>query len=257
LALTGDGESWVLVNASPDIGQQIRNTPVLWPKEGLRHSPISAVVLTSAEIDHSAGLLTLRERQPFKLLASEAVLAVLAENPLFGALRADTVDRQPMRPGERIEFGGLALELLIVPGKAPLFLEGPAPKIGTEGGEAVALAVESRGARMIYMPGCADLTPATISAVSGADIVMFDGTTFTDDELLLAGVGTRTGRRMGHVPITGEGGSLAMLARRGGRRTVYVHINNTNPMLIEGSPERRLVEEAGIEVAYDGMEIAL
>ena len=255
LALTADGESWVLVNASPDLGQQLRATPVLWPRPGPRHSPVAAVVLTCGEIDACAGLLTLRERQPFRLIGTAPTLSVLAENPVFRALSPDLVPREAMRPGERLEVGALVLELIAVPGKVPLFKETGEPEIGSEAGETVALAVDAAGRRLLYIPGCAGVTDALRAELDRAEAVLFDGTLFTDDEMRREGVGEKTGRRMGHLPITGEGGSLDVLASCKARRRIYTHVNNTNPILIEGSAERRTVEAAGIEVAHDGMVI--
>jgi pyrroloquinoline quinone biosynthesis protein B len=257
LAVTADGEGWVLVNASPDLGQQLRAHPELWPREGIRHSPVQAVVLTSGEIDACAGLLTLRERQPFRLIGTAPVLSVLAENPVFAALSPELVPRDAMGPGDRREIAGLTLELVAVPGKVPLFKETGEPEFGSEEGETVALAVEARGRRLLYMPGCAAITPAIRAELDRADAVLFDGTLFTDDEMQREGVGQKTGRRMGHVPMTGEGGSLAVLAACTAGRRIYTHINNTNPVLLDGSPERALAEAAGIEIANDGMAISL
>jgi pyrroloquinoline quinone biosynthesis protein B len=256
LAVTADGKSWVLVNASPDLGQQLRAATALWPRTGPRHSPIAAVALTSGEIDHCAGLLTLRERQPFRLIGTASTLSVLDENPVFRALSPDLVPRDAVRPGDRLEAAGLALELIAVPGKVPLFKESGEPEIGSQAGETVALAVEVAGRRLLYIPGCAGLTDALRAELDRADVVLFDGTLFTDDEMRRESVGQKTGRRMGHLPIAGEGGSLEVLASCKARRRIYTHINNTNPILIEGSPERRAVEAAGIEVAHDGIEIS-
>jgi pyrroloquinoline quinone biosynthesis protein B len=161
-----------------------------------------------------------------------------------------------MRPGERLEVGELALELITVPGKVPLFKESGEPEIGSEAGETVALAVEVAGQRLLYVPGCAGITDSLRGELDRAETVLFDGTLFTDDELCREGVGQKTGRRMGHLPITGDGGSLEVLASCKARRRIYTHINNTNPILIEGSAERRAVEAAGVEVAHDGVEIA-
>jgi pyrroloquinoline quinone biosynthesis protein B len=257
LALTGNGTEWLLVNASPDIRQQIGATPELWPQTGDRHSPITSVVLTNAEIDGCAGLLTLRERQPFRLFATGAVHAALDASPVFEALDRSLVERVVVAPNASFEAAGLTLRLVPMPGKAPLYAEGDAPEIGIETGETTGLLVEGGGAPLAYLPGCAGLTETVLALLDRADPILFDGTLFTDNELVAAGLGAKTGTRMGHVPISGPGGSLDVLSRAPARRKVYVHINNTNPILVEGSPERREVEAAGIAIAHDGLEIAL
>jgi pyrroloquinoline quinone biosynthesis protein B len=257
VAVTGDGTSYTLLNASPDLGQQIRATPALWPREGTRDSPIGAVVLTNGDIDHVAGLLSLRERQPFRLVALAPVHAALDANPMFGVLQGGVVERVVARPGETVETTpGVRIALTPVPGKAPLYREGDKPEIGVETGETAGVFGSAGSMGLAYVPGCAILTDPLIGRLSQADVVLFDGTLFEDDEMIRAEVGSKTGRRMGHIPISGPGGSLDVLRRLGVSRTIYVHLNNTNPVLIEGSPERRAVEDAGIEIAHDGLEIA-
>jgi len=257
LAVTGDGLSFTLLNASPDLGEQIRATPALWPQEGLRHSPIGAVVLTNGDIDHVAGLLSLRERQPFRLIALAPVHDALAANPVFGALQQDVVQRIVAEPGRPIEpTPGVRIDIAPVPGKVPLYREGEAPEIGVETGETAGVFGTFGGTGFAYVPGCATVSDGVARRLAEADVVLFDGTLYEDDEMIRADVGSKTGRRMGHLPISGPGGSLDMLRTLPARRKVYVHLNNTNPVLIDGSPERRRVEEAGVEVAFDGMEIA-
>ena len=257
IALTGTGSDWVLVNATPDLGQQIRATPELWPKAEGRHSPIVAVILTNAEIDGCVGLLTMRERQPFRLFATRAVHAALDASPVFEALDRSLVERVVVEPAMRFEAAGLSFRLVAVPGKSPLYAEGGEPEIGSEAGETAALLVEGGSAPLLHIPGCAHLSETVLTLCRGAGTILLDGTLFTDDELLTAGLGTKTGRRMGHIPISGPGGSLESFPQWPARRKIYMHINNTNPILIEDSPERAAVEAAGIEVAYDGMEIGL
>lgn len=256
LAVSADGERWLLLNASPDLRAQIQANPILHPRGGLRRTPIEAVLLTGAEIDQAAGLLTLRERQPFTLHATAATLAVLADNPMFGVLDPAIVSRRALVPGESIILaGGFAVEIFMVPGKMPLYLEGEDPKIG-ESASNIGVEVGDADARLIFIPGAAAVTPALRRRLEGAKAILFDGTLYSDDEMIVSGTGTKTGRRMGHMPIDGPDGSLAALASLSARR-IFVHINNTNPILIEGSPQRRSVEAAGFEVAWDGMEIVL
>jgi pyrroloquinoline quinone biosynthesis protein B len=252
----GPSAAFVLINASPDLRQQIIATPALQPR-GLRDSPIAAVVLTGAEVDQTAGLLTLRERGPFALYGTDATLATLAANSIFGVLAPDMVSRRAIRPGERFALpGGLAAELFLVPGKAPLYLEGDNPALAAETEANVGIEIACAGKRLVFIPGAAKLTPVIAERLRDADVVLFDGTLFTDDEMIAAGLGEKTGRRMGHVPVSGPGGTLDGLAGLRGRR-ILLHINNSNPILLSDSPERLQVEAAGFEVAYDGMEIRL
>jgi pyrroloquinoline quinone biosynthesis protein B len=258
IAVTGDGASYTLLNASPDIGAQLRATPALWPRDGVRDSPIGAVVLTNGDVDHVAGLLTLRERQPFRLVGLAPVHASIGANPIFTVLHGDVVERVAAHPGQVIETTpGVRVTLAPVPGKAPLYREGAEPRIGVESGETAGVFGTVGTMRIAYVPGCAALTDALTRRLSDADVVLFDGTLFDDEEMIRADVGTKTGRRMGHIPISGPGGSLDVLRSLRVRRKIYVHLNNTNPVLIEGSPERQAVEDAGIEISYDGMEIVL
>jgi pyrroloquinoline quinone biosynthesis protein B len=257
LAVSADGESWTLINASPDLRAQLMATPQLHPRGGARGSPIAAVVVSGAEVDQIAGLLTLRERQPFTLFATAQTHATLNANPIFGVLAADVVSRSAVALEKPFTLpGGLSAELFAVPGKMPLYLEaGDAPSAADDGGNVgVELSYESH--RLAYVPGAAAMTPSLQQRLANADVALFDATLFADDEMIAAGVGEKTGRRMGHMPLTGEGGSLAALASLRGRR-ILTHINNTNPILIEGSAERRKVEALGFEVAEDGMEIVL
>ena len=257
LAVSANDEDWVLINASPDLPEQLRRSTALHPRGGPRGSPIKAVVLTGAEIDQVTGLLSLREREPFILCATAAALAVIEENSVFGVLPPEVVRRQTIIPGKPCALpGDLEAELFAVPGKLPLYLEGENPEIASETAANVGVEISARNARLVYIPGAATVTAAMMERIKRADVVFFDGTLFRDDEMITSGTGAKTGRRMGHMPIDGEDGSLAALEGLAGRR-VYVHINNTNPILIDGSPERVHVERKGWEVAEDGMEIEL
>lgn len=251
---SGDGR-WTLLNASPDLSQQIRATSALHPAGGLRGSPIDAVLLTGAEIDQITGLLSLRESTPFTLYATPSSHAAVAANAMFGAL--GSMARRAINPGERFMLAGnIEASLFMVPGKLPLYLEGDAPEIGAETAANVGIELAHGGTRLIFVPGAAAVSPAMRERFNKADVILFDGTLFTDDEMQRSGTGTKTGRRMGHMPIDGEGGALQALDGLPARR-IFVHINNTNPVQIEGSAERAKVEAAGWQVAYDGMEIVL
>jgi pyrroloquinoline quinone biosynthesis protein B len=257
IAVSADRERWVLLNAAPDLRAQIDATADLHPGPALRHSPIAAVVLTGAEVDQIGGLLCLREREAFSLYGTEETLRVVADNSIFDVLARGIVTRQPVTLGQAFEpTPGLSAEVFAVPGKAPLYLEGDDPEIGGETGATVGVEVAAGRARLIFVPGSAAVTPALQQRLARADVVLFDGTLYEDEEMIRSGTGSKTGLRMGHMPIDGAGGSLAALAGIAGRR-IYIHINNTNPILVEGSRERRRVEAAGWEVAEDGMEIVL
>ncbi len=234
--------------------QQILQTPALQPA-GSRHSPIAAVVLVSADVDGIAGLLNLRERQAFRLYAPQAILDILAANRVFDVM-SSVVTRVAVEPEQPVAVGhGLTLTLLRMPGKTPLYHEAQGAT-QPEAADTYAALVEAGGRRAILAPACAEVTAAVRGRLAEAELVFFDGTLFRDDEMIVAGVGAKTARRMGHVPIDGPDGSMAALADLPGRR-VYLHINNTNPILLEGSEEHRAVVAAGFSVAHDGMEIRL
>jgi len=263
------GAGWVVFNASPDIRAQMAATPELQPSADapLRSTPISAVVLTNADVDHIAGLLSLRERQRFNLYASGRVLDVLERNPIFRVLDPAYVRRIELPIDREVAIEGpdgstgLRVMLYPVPGKVALFLEtGDARQdFNAADGDTVGVRIigADGGGVIYYVPGCAAVTRAVSERVSGADVLFFDGTVFADNEMAEAGVGDKTGQRMGHLAISGEAGSVAKLKNVGLGRRIYIHINNTNPILDARSEARRFVEAAGWEVAYDGMEIRL
>jgi pyrroloquinoline quinone biosynthesis protein B len=257
LAVSADERHWVVLNASPDLRAQIAANPILQPQQDLRGSPIAAVVLTGAEVDQVAGLLTLRERQPFALYATAGTLATVAANPIFGVLAPGVVSRQAVSIGDRFTpVPDIEAELFAVPGKLPLYLEGDSPALALETEVNVGVDIRSDGKRLVFVPGAAAVTPELKRRLAHANVIFFDGTLFTDDEMIRTGTGSKTGRRMGHMPIDGEDGTLAALTDVAARR-VFIHINNTNPILIAGSPERQKVEAAGWEIAEDGLKVVL
>jgi len=261
-AVSADGDRWFLLNASPDLKQQIESTPALLPREGKRSSPIAGVVLTGGDVDAIAGLLVLRERQPLVIYSTQRIKSVLDANPIFGVLADDIVERRTVPLGRRVALNGaggvasgLEIELFPVPGKVPLYLEADdAPPI-TEGEETVGALVTDGEARLYFVPGCARMTPALERRLDGADVLLFDGTLWTDDEMIRAGIGAKTGRRMGHMSVSGPDGTMAAFANLAIGRKILIHINNSNPVLLDDSPERKAATAAGWEVAYDGMEI--
>lgn len=263
IAASADGKSWLLLNASPDLRQQIIASPLLSPianadNDARRATPIAAVLVTNGDVDHIAGLLTLREKQRFPLYGTAGVLGMIADSPVFQVLDPAFVDKRAVTVGETFEpVPGLSVEIFSVPGKVPLFMEKGDVDVGEESEMTVGVRLSAHGRTAYYIPGCAHLPEPLKARIRGADALLFDGTLFTDDEMRRAGVGEKTGRRMGHMPITGEGGSLDAFDGLDIARRAYIHINNTNPILIEGSDERRIVEAAGWTVTHDGMEIAL
>ncbi len=256
MAVTGDGVSWLVVGASPDLRQQVLQTPALWPRTDGRDSPIAGIVLTNADIDAIAGLLVLRERQPFTIYAPAAILDVLAGNDVFNVLDATLVRRVAINPLEPVACpGNLTLTLLPMPGKVPLYHETPGAT-QAQAGPTYAAKLQVDGRCVIVAPACAAITDTVLEQLRPADVLFFDATLFTDDEMIAAGLSEKSGTRMGHVPLSGPNGTIARLAGLPSRR-ILLHINNTNPILRSDSPQRQHVEAAGFEVAFDGMEVSL
>jgi pyrroloquinoline quinone biosynthesis protein B len=254
LAVTLDGEAWAIFNASPDLRQQLNDTHALQPR-GLRDTPIRSVVLTNGDIDHLAGLLVLREKQSFTVHATRAVAKTIDDNAVFRVLDPMMVSRHTISLEEPFfPLPGLEARLFSVPGKVPLYLEDGEPDLDVEDEQTVGLELRTGTTRAYYVPGCGGLPDALKARFDDADALFFDGTLFCDDEMISTGTGQKTGRRMGHIPIGGESGSLEALRPLRIARKIYVHINNTNPIWQPG-PERDSVERAGFEVGYDGMEI--
>jgi pyrroloquinoline quinone biosynthesis protein B len=260
-----DGRSWTLLNASPDLRQQIAATPALHPAAGQRGSPIAAVVLSNADVDHVTGLLTLRESQPLVIHATARVLGVLKANAIFNVLNPDFVRTRAFAMNAPLQIegpGGAATGITVrafaVPGKVALWLEDPnLAGFGSVAEDTIGLEVLAGDRRFFYIPGCAALPEDLRARLRGAPLVFFDGTTYTDDEMIVLGLGTKTAGRMGHMCMSGPAGSIAAFADLAVARKVFVHINNSNPALIATSPERAAVAAAGWDVAWDGMEIVL
>ncbi|WP_225041560.1 pyrroloquinoline quinone biosynthesis protein PqqB [Xanthomonas campestris] len=258
IAVSADGQRWALINASPDFRQQILATPALWPQHGLRHSPIESVLLTSGEIDHIAGLLSMRESQRFSLHASSRVLDLLAQNPIFDALNPQYVDRHPFALNTPLTLCDLQLTPFSVPGKVPLFMESRSGgDLAGSNEETLGLTIDDGRHRVHYIPGCAAMTDDLRARLHGAELVFFDGTLWRDDEMVQLGVSQKTGQRMGHMSIDGTDGTLAAFAQLQVARKVFIHINTTNPVLDAHSPEHATVRAAGWDVAHDGLEISL
>jgi pyrroloquinoline quinone biosynthesis protein B len=258
IAVSSNGQEWVLLNCSPDIREQIGRLPMLQPK-ALRGSPIGAVIVTNGDIDHVGGLLSLREGTPFRLFGTKAVLGTIDNNSIFAVLGGAGVEKTTFAPGKPFSpLTGLNVEAFMAPGKLPLYMEGQSPDTELQSEFTVGLEIKDEtGHRMHYIPGCSKLTPELRQRIEASDLIFFDGTLWHDEEMLAAGLSQKTSRRMGHMPVSGQGSSLEAFANIAARRKVYIHINNTNPILVRGTPEEAAVRAAGWDIAEDGMEIEL
>ena len=262
IALTENGLDWLLVNASPDILAQIRATPALQPARERRDTGIAAVLLMDAQIDHVTGLLMLRENsRRLPLYATAPVLADLSDAlPLSRVLshycglepHPLPLDGKPLRiaPLQRATITPVPLD-----SKAPPYSPNRhAPRRGDN----IGLRIETAaGRRVFYAPGLGQVTAELMEELRGADIVLVDGTFWTDDEMLRHGLSNKTAAEMGHLALSGAGGMIEVLDALPASRKILIHINNTNPILDDRSPQSRHLRAHGIEVAWDGMEIAL
>jgi pyrroloquinoline quinone biosynthesis protein B len=266
IAISADDEHWFLINASPDLRQQLTATPRLHPKPGrLRHSPIAGVILTNGEVDAVAGLLSMREGSPFTIYAHSRVLSVLKSNSIFNVLSDDIVKREAIGIDEIFELklpdgsaSGIEVLPFAVAGKGAWYLEGT-----VEGGDAegdtlgLRISDKTTGRHFFFIAACARVTPDLGQRIAGAPLVFFDGTVWRDDELIAAGLGTKTGQRMGHMSMSGDKGAIAALAGLGIARKIFLHVNNSNQALLPDSAERKAIEEAGWQIPADGTEVIL
>jgi len=255
VAVTADGTHWAILNASPDIRVQLARTPQLHPTD-LRALPVHSVLLTNGDIDHVAGLLTLREQQPFTLFATDEIQTILGDNPMFNALATGIVGRDRIALDQPFALApGLTATLFTVPGKVPLYNEGDVVQTDLEAETTVGVELIAGDKRILYIPGCAKVTDRLAARIDGADILFFDGTLWTDDEMVTAGLSQKTGQRMGHISMSGGDGSIASLAPLKIGQRVFVHMNNTNPVLDPASMQHKTAQEQGWTIAYDGLEI--
>lgn len=265
LAVTADDAHWFLLNASPDLRAQILANDVLHPQAPGRHSPIAGVVLTNGDVDAVAGLLDLRESQKLAIYATRAVLGVLDGNSIFKVLNPDFVARRALTLDAAMDLTtrdgaatGLRVTPFSVPGKPALYLEGAdiAAHLAERSENTIGLEIEDSrtGRKFFFIPGCADIDAALKTRLTGASLLFFDGTLWRDDEMIRASLGTKTGKRMGHVSASD---SIAALADCGIGRKIFVHINNTNKLHRADSAEYAQAREAGWEIGRDGMELTL
>jgi pyrroloquinoline quinone biosynthesis protein B len=258
VAVSGTGERWFLINATPDVRQQIASDQRLHPGPGVRDTPLAGVLLTDAEFDHTIGLLILREGSELTVYGTPAVLSALTDHfPVrrlltdYAGLRWEEIaPGQPVRLDER-----LLVTPFVVGGKRPRYVAGAAPASGWV--VCFRLADPVSGAVAVYAPVLPSWSAALARALESADCVLVDGTFWTDDEMLRTGTGQRLASQMGHLPVSGPAGSAAQLAKLRARWKVYTHVNNTNPVLDPASPQHRYLAELGIEVAAAGWEAEL
>lgn len=261
IAVSGDGRDWVLFNASPDILAQIRANPQLQPGRAFRDTGIAGVVLVDAQIDHTTGLFMLREGQPLPVWCTPHVRDDLtAGNPIFAVLehfcgvRWQPLTVEPPMPFEVPGVAGLRFTPVPLASAPPPFSpRRRAPH--AEDNIGVLIEDERSGRRVFYAPGFGAMAPHLEPYLADADCVLADGTFWTDDEMIRLGLSNKTAREIGHLPQSGAGGMMELLARYPKPRKLLIHINNTNPILDEDSPERAALERAGIELACDGMSI--
>ena len=268
LAVSADAGSWFLLGASPDLRAQIEATPELHPGEGLRQSPIGGAVLINADIDHVLGLLLLRELQPLRVHTTESIRRILTEdNSMFAMLQriprqvtwtsfASGTSFSLLNP--RGEESGLRCRALSLGTHYPAYVASDRQSKLNSGEASLGLIIESpSGKRLAYMPAVPQIESALLREFESADVLLFDGTFWSDDELIRIQGSGQTALQMGHVPVSSEDGSLSRLAGLRRPRKIYVHINNTNPMLNEAGPEYRKVRESGWEIAEDGWQFDL
>lgn len=265
VCLSEDGQDWFLINASPDVRQHVERFPPLHPRAS-RATPIQGVFLTNGDLDHCLGLLSLRENQRLVVYATDSVRRGFTDgNLLYRTLQRfpGQVTWRVLKPGieETVQPpdgrpSGLSVVAIPVPGKVPLHLAGAAAGDDPEVNVGLRFR-DSNGRVLAYLSSVGRIVRSVHEALEGADCLFFDGTFWSSDELSAPGFMDKSAEELAHWPVGGPEGTLAVLARVRAPRRAFIHVNNTNPMLRGDSPERRAVEAAGWEVAWDGMEISL
>jgi pyrroloquinoline quinone biosynthesis protein B len=260
VAISADGEAWFLLNASPEIREQIESFSPLWPRDA-RHSPITGIVLTNGDLDHVLGLLSLRESHPITIYATQTVQRGFCDGNVFYR----TLQRFPGQVAwERLALdvtrslgapeGRLSITAFPMPGKRPVHLEGSGPAT-PEDNVGLMIRDDTRGSTVAYIPAAGSWPDDLDQRLVSADVVFFDGTFWSSAELATNGAGTKRAEDMAHLRVGGPGGSLERLARLQADKRILIHINNTNPLLRDDSPERAEADAAGVEIAIDGQEV--
>lgn len=268
LAVSSDGKTWFLLNASPDLRTQIEAAPEFHPLAGARESPIAGMVLTSGDLDNVLGLLLLREFQPLQIFATAAIRKIVSQDNSFFRLLERVPEQATwtaIRPGAAFELtsgerGGASIccRPMALSGSYPAYVSAAERVRLAKDQAVVALAIQSKGGgTMLFAPALPTITENLLAFMQKCDLLLVDGTFWADDELQKVRGGGPSSRQMGHLPVSGEGGSLERLASVKGLRRIYIHINNTNPMLDEESPQHQEVRSAGWEIAEDGWEFEL
>jgi pyrroloquinoline quinone biosynthesis protein B len=268
VAITQNNSSWFLLGASPDLRAQIEATPELCPREGIRQSPIGGAVLANADLDHVIGLLLLRELQPLRIYATASIRRILTEdNSMFAMLHrvANQASWTDFTPGPAFplcgpkgEDSGMRCRALSLGTHYPAYVAKARQSTLVPGEASLGMMIDSpSGKRLAFMPAVPQVDDALLKELDSADVLLFDGTFWSDDELIRAQGHGQTARQMGHIPVSGPDGSLSKLAGLRRPRKIYIHLNNTNPMLNEAGPEYQKVREAGWEIAEDGWQFDL
>jgi pyrroloquinoline quinone biosynthesis protein B len=264
VAVSADNNSWYLLSASPDLPRQIEAFPKLHPSSRSRETPIAALVLTDADLDQVLGLILLRESQPLRVYATRSVRTIIMENNIMFGMVRKQITWDELTHGCELELGSVGGEnskIRCLPfalsANYPYYAGELAPSLAPQEAVLGLRIQQSETGRLVYMPVAPSIEESWLEHARDCDLLLFDGTFWTDDELIRVQGGGRTARQMGHIPISGPDGSLQRLACLARPRKIYIHVNNTNPILDEDSSEYRSVREAGWEVAQDGMEFDL
>jgi pyrroloquinoline quinone biosynthesis protein B len=265
VAVSHDGASWFLLSASPDLPRQIESFPKLQPTSQSRETPIAAFVLPGADLDQMLGLIMLRESQPLRVYATPSIRRIIMDNNIIFAMVRNQITWDDVAPNREYELAsvtgaksGIKCLPFALTGNYPHYVDRQLAASLPPADAVLGLRLESpNGKRLVYTPGAPSVEESWLAHLETANLLLFDGTFWTDDELIRVQGAGRTALQMGHMPVSGPEGSLARLAHLKRPRKVYIHVNNTNPILDEASPEHQAVRDAGWEVAHDGMEFEL